>query len=163
MTDGGMYHECYMKTSYDDEQCMVNPYVQWASEDSAWHGQSGPGIACASATELQMACEGQMGMDYGGNPSYIDADTLEVIECGFAPIVEIIADSADWSAPGWFSGTLTIDNTMVSPLDCQARCFANADCDFFSYEWELTAGAMYHECYMKMSYDDEQCMVDPFV
>ena len=69
----------------------------------------------------------------------------------------------DWTAPGWFSGTLIIDETMISPLQCQATCFANADCDFFSYEWEYTAGGMYHECYMKTEYDDAECMVDPYV
>eukprot|EP01052_Picozoa_sp_SAG31_P067334 SAG31_NODE_26122_length_448_cov_0.647564_2_plen_74_part_01 len=35
---------------------------------------------------------------YGGNPSYI-ADDGSVVECGYAPIVEIIADHADWNAP----------------------------------------------------------------
>ena len=99
---------------------------------------------------------------YGGNPSYI-ADDGSVVECGYAPIVEIIADHADWQAPGWFSGTLTIDETMVSPLDCQARCFANTECEYFSYEWEMADGGMYHACYMKTSYDDESCMVDPYV
>ena len=52
---------------------------------------------------------------------------------------------------------------MISPLQCQARCFNNADCDYFAYEWELTAGEMYHECYLKTEYDDAQCMVNPYV
>eukprot|EP01050_Picozoa_sp_SAG11_P016374 SAG11_NODE_2229_length_3658_cov_3.278730_1_plen_292_part_00 len=117
------------------------------------------------------ACGGQIGMDYGGNPSYTAADGTEV-ECGFAPIVMIIADHAHWPAPGWFSGTLTIDATMNSPIDCQARCFNNADCNCFSYEWELTADAMYHECYLKTAYTDDNtgadvdaasCMADPYV
>ena len=89
MTGNGMYHECYLKRSYEDSDkrpeaatlCMspraqsctgtatdtsktcdlddstdgtgacpagctadpgnTNPYVTWASQDSAWHGQSG--------------------------------------------------------------------------------------------------------------------------
>jgi hypothetical protein len=44
-----------VKTDYEDERCMANPYVPWASEDPAWHGQSGPGIACgASESGLQL-------------------------------------------------------------------------------------------------------------
>ena len=70
MTAGGMYHECYLKTVYDDAACMVDPYVPWASEDAEWHGESGVGIACATPVETEMACGGQIGMDYGGNPSY---------------------------------------------------------------------------------------------
>eukprot|EP01043_Picozoa_sp_COSAG02_P075251 COSAG02_NODE_15433_length_1172_cov_0.697111_1_plen_270_part_10 len=83
--------------------------------------------------------------------------------CGYAPIVEIVADHADWPAPGWYSGPMTVDATMDSPLECQARCFQNSNCDYFSYEWELTAGVMYHECYLKTEYDDANCMVDPYV
>ena len=73
----------------------------------------------------------------------------DAVSCGFAPIVAIYADSADWPAPGWYSGELTIDPNMDSPLECQARCEATAACTYFSYEWEITAGASYHECYMK--------------
>ena len=115
-------------------------------------------------------------MDYGGNPSYIDSSGNE-ISCGYAPIVAIVADSADWQAPGWFGGTLIIDEYMNSPLMCQTMCVDNADCDYFSYEWELTAGGMYHECYLKTEYSNEggshgdvsagvdaaACMADPYV
>eukprot|EP01050_Picozoa_sp_SAG11_P005908 SAG11_NODE_435_length_9493_cov_21.529806_3_plen_674_part_00 len=163
LTDGAMYHECYLKSEYEDASCMVNPYVPWGSEDSAWHGQSGPGIACASETELVAACESFIGMDYGGNPSYVHPETSEVISCGYAPIVEIIADHADWPAPSWYSGDLTIDPELVTPFECQALCFASEDCDYFSYEWELTDGGMYHECYLKSEYEDANCMVDPYV
>ena len=84
-------------------------------------------------------------MEYGGNPSYTDSNG-DSVSCGYAPIVAIYADSADWNAPGWYGGELIIDETMWSSFECQARCFNNADCDFYSYEWEWTAGAMYHEC-----------------
>ena len=160
LTGGNMYHECYLKTSYEDAECMVDPYVPWVSDDPVWYGQSGPGANCNAPTEN--ACSGQIGMDYGGNPSYTDASGAEV-SCGYAPVVELVADHADWPAPGWYSGPLTIDAGMDSPLECQARCLANADCDFFSYEWELTAGSMYHECYLKTSYEDAECMVYPYV
>jgi hypothetical protein len=158
LTAGGMYHECYLKQEYTDELCMVDPYVTWASEDAQWHGQSGPGIACATPVETEMACGGQIGMDYGGNPIGTDG-----VECGYAPVVTIFADHADWPAPGWYSGPLVVDETLVSPLQCQARCFATAECDFFSYEWELTAGGMYHECYLKSGYAEERCSSQPYV
>jgi len=160
LTANGMYHECYLKSSYADENCMVDPYVPWASEDAYWHGQSGPGIACTPPEAN--ACESRIGMDYGGNPSYVDYIGATV-SCGYAPIVTIVADHADWQAPGWFGGTVLRDATMDSPLECQRACFNNMECDFFSYEWELTAGGMYHECYLKTSYDDPMCMVDPYV
>ena len=109
---------------------------------------------------------------HSGNPNYVDETSGATVECGYAPIVAIVADHADWTAPGWFSGTLIIDETMVSPLQCQALCFSNADCDYFSYEWEYTAGGMYHECYMKYAYTDDNtdaaidaasCMAAPYV
>ena len=98
--------------------------------------------------------------DYGGNPSYVDY-VGNTVSCGFAPIVTIVADHADWQAPGWFGGTVLRDATMDSPYECQAMCFNNMECDYFSYEWELTAGGMYHECYLKTEYDDPMCMIDP--
>jgi hypothetical protein len=113
---------------------------------------------------LEHACSSLVGMDYGGNPIGTNGQ-----ECGYAPIVEIVADHADWSAPGWYSGSLTIDAAMVSPMQCQARCLLNADCDFFSYEWEYTLNGMYHECYLKTAYldasgnIDANCMADPYV
>ena len=131
---------------------MVNPYVPWASQDTQWHGQSGPSIACASPTELAVACGGQVGMDFGGNPTGADGTA-----CGFAPVVAIYADHADWQAPGWYGGPVLVDAGMSSPADCQAACLLADGCDFFSYEWELTAGAMYHECYLKEDYDTANC------
>ena len=78
------------------------------------------------------------GMDYGGGGA-----------CGYAPVITIIADHADWPAPGWYSGTVERDATMTSPEQCQVACQAEALCDFFSYEWEFTNGDYYHECYLK--------------
>jgi len=132
-------------------------------------GESGEGVPCAPPG--QNSCGGQIGMDYGGNPSYTDSNG-DSVSCGYAPIVVIYADHADWNAPGWYGGDLTIDASMDNPMECQARCFLNADCDFFSYEWELTADGMYHECYLKTSYTDDNtdanvdaasCMADPYV
>ena len=109
---------------------------------------------------------------HSGNPSYIDEASGDIVECGYAPVIAIVADHADWPPPSWFSGTLIIDETMVSPLQCQTLCFTTAECDYFSYEWEYTAGGMYHECYLKYAYTDDntpadidaaRCMVDPYV
>ena len=50
-------------------------------------------------------------MDYGGNPSYTDSNGNEV-SCGYAPIVVIYADHADWNAPGWYGGPLVVDASM---------------------------------------------------
>jgi hypothetical protein len=132
LTADAMFHECYLKTAYADAQCMVNPYVPWASEDAQWHGQSGPGISCT--VPATNACGGQLGMDYGGNPSYTAADGTDV-SCGYAPTVAIVADSADWPAPGWYNGPLVIDAAMDSPFECQARCFMSSDCDYFSCKY----------------------------
>ena len=113
-----MYHECYLKEAYTDENtdanvdaasCMANKYVNWASNDAVWHGQSGPSANCNPP--LENACSGQIGMDYGGNPSYTDANG-DSVNCGYAPIVVIYADHADWNAPGWYSGPLVVDASM---------------------------------------------------
>jgi len=124
-----------VKTGYTEPRCQANPYVSWGSENPAWHGQSGVCIACSSATELEPACDGQMGMDYGGNPMGSDG-----VECGFAPTVAIIADNNDFSPPGWYTGPMVVDPGMASPLQCQHRCYENPDCDFFAYKF-LFSGA----------------------
>ena len=80
----------------------------------------------------QNSCGGMLDMDYGGNPSYFDVATNATVSCGYAPVVELVADSAAWPAPGWYSGPLTIDDTMDSAFECQARCLANAACDYYS-------------------------------
>jgi hypothetical protein len=99
-----------------------------------------------------------MGMDYGGNPTGTDG-----VECGYASTVAIFSDHADWPAPGWYGGPLFADAAMNSPLACQRRCFASSACDYFSYEWELTAGGMYHECYLKEGYAEARCQANPYV
>jgi Cu/Zn superoxide dismutase len=152
-----MNHECHMKGAYTEERCTANPYVPWGSEDLLWHGQSGPGIACSTATELEPACEGLIGMDYGGNPMGTDG-----VECGYAPVAAVIADSEDWAAPSWYKGAVTRDATMTSPFECQVRCYAEPSCDFFSYEWALTGEIMYHECYLKEGYTEERCTANPY-
>ena len=81
------------------------------------------------------ACNGQLGMDYGGNPSYFDVAANVTVSCGYANVVELVADHMDWPAPGWYSGVLTIDASMNSPIACQARCLANVDCDYFSCKY----------------------------
>ena len=63
--------------------------------------------------------------------------------------------------PNWLHGPATVRPSLNSASACQAECAAFEGCDFFSYEWELTAGGMYHECYLKTEYDDPMCMIDP--
>ena len=91
--------------------------------------------------------------------------------CGYADVVALIADHADWPAPGWYSGVVTRDSAMTSPAQCQVLCLQTDGCDFFSCkphasgvfvgniahaavllstdEWEYTNGDYYHECYLK--------------
>ena len=64
------------------------------------------------------------GMDYGGGGS-----------CGYAPVVALIADHADWPAPGWYSGVVTRDSAMTSPAQCQVLCQQTDGCDFFSCKY----------------------------
>ena len=81
-------------------------------------------------------------MDYGGNPMGMVADgkgagmVSDGVPCGYAPVLTAYVDSADWTLPAWMTADLIIDAEMNSPLDCQARCLASAECDFFSYEFE---------------------------
>ena len=96
-------------------------------------------------------------MDFGGRPSD------QSIPCGYADTLIIFADHADWGAPSWYSGDVTVDATMDSPFECQARCAQTDECDYFSYEWEETpmnSGNYYHECYLKMSYDNPNSSAD---
>ena len=83
------------------------------------------------------------GVDYGGNTN----------PCGYAPVVAIAVNNASFSFPGWFSGEQVFDTTMTSAEACQALCAARTDCDFFSYEKEITGGTEYRECYMKTAHD----------
>ena len=105
--EGGSHGD--VDSGVDAALCMADPYVPWLSDDPQIHMQSGPGIACTPP--VSNACLGQLGMDYGGNPSYTDSNGNEV-SCGYAPIVAIYADHADWNAPGWYSGPLVVDASM---------------------------------------------------
>ena len=76
LTAGGMYHECYLKEAYTDDNtdanvdaasCMENKYVNWASSDAVWHGQSGPSANCNPP--LENACSGLIGMESVRNAS----------------------------------------------------------------------------------------------
>ena len=49
----------------------------------------------------------------------------DVVSCGYAPIVAIVADHDDWPAPGWYGGTITRDATLVSPQQCQVCLITN--------------------------------------
>jgi hypothetical protein len=97
-------------------------------------------------------------MDYGGNPMGTDG-----APCGYAPVVTVYADNMDWIPPTWFRDSVQYDPTMVSPFECQVRCLAESECDFFSYQWALTGEVMFHECYLKTGYTEERCTANPYV
>ena len=49
-------------------------------------------------------------------------------------------------------------NTLLADAGaCQDLCDATPGCDFFSYEWEETDGAQYHECYLKQGFSFDEC------
>jgi hypothetical protein len=85
-----------------------------------------PPATCEGWTSQCILC----GMDFGGSPG----------SCGYADTLAIFADSADWSAPSWYSGNVTLDETMDSPFECQTRCGQTENCDYFSYESEAVLG-----------------------
>jgi hypothetical protein len=100
------------------------------------------------------------GMDYGGRKT-LDSGFV----CDYAAIIEIYTDSVDWAEqhkPGWYSGTLTPDETMTTPYECQKRCAATEGCVAFAYEYERTAtdggeyDAYYHECYLKTAFTHQK-------
>ena len=64
--------------------------------------------------------------------------------------------------PSWYSGDILIDYSLQSAADCQRLCSAHPACDYFSYEWEATNGAYWHECFMKDGFADGSCS-DPYV
>ena len=92
------------------------------------------------------------GMDYGGE----GWNTETGVHCGYAPVLAIIADKPQFARPAWATRDavpLSIDGSMDSPEECQARCNANAECAFFSYKWEQQpSGGFFHQCYLKPHY-----------
>ena len=91
--------------------------------------------------------------DYGG----YGASQADGTSCGYAPMMAIVLNNDRAGIPSWFSGTNITDPTMTSAEACQKWCSIYDSCDFFSYEWELTAGGMYHECYLKQGYSYTEC------
>ena len=76
----------------------------------------------------------QANMDYGGRGWH----TISGIECPFAPVIAIIADSPDFQHPAWATRDavpITLDGSMDSAEECQARCGANPTCDYFSCKY----------------------------
>ena len=121
------YHECYLKLKY--ENCAVpleQQYVAWTSDDPNYYAASGPARCPDGSTSCIIPS-----VDFGGN--------LE--GCGNAPVMGIATNSAEWVAPGWFSGPVSTHMGLSSAEGCQAICqgFTDADgnaCEYFSYEWE---------------------------
>jgi len=116
----------YMPTDFATNACGLN---SCSAEELSW------GLGDAFSCIFN-------GADYGGNNPL----------CGFAgnPTDAYYVNDAAWEAPGWYSGTVTVDETMTSPQACQALCAAHSECDFFSYEFELGV----HECLFKLALTD---------
>jgi hypothetical protein len=106
-------------------------------------------------TATEHGCGGRVNFDYGGNPSYRDGGG-NMVECGYAPILAIIASEPDWQPLAWWTGPVERDASMDSGLQCQIHCAALEGCAFYSYEWEYTSGVYAHECYLKSPFGDNE-------
>ena len=53
-----------------------------------------------------------------------------------------------------FPPPVQVDPELDSLEDCQQKCQEQWNCDFFTYQWEMTGGEMVHKCYLKASYDN---------
>lgn len=120
------------------------------------------GDGCATTCH---ACSSMLHMDYGGNPTVVD-NAGTAVECGYAPIVLIIASDPAFDGFSFYDGEIIIDSTLDSPLACQNRCYEHPDCDFFGYEHEYVDhdgdSVLYHKCYLKQGYDDVNCASNPY-
>ena len=88
-----------------------------------------------------------VGMDYGGSPH----------SCGYATIIVIYSDTSAFPVPGWYSGPVMYNTLLSNAGACQDLCSGTPGCDYFAYEWEETAGARHHECYLKQGYAYNEC------
>ena len=139
----GLYaHECFLKAAYVGcTAAATDPmagYGTWTSSDPGWVGHSGPEVCYPSPLAVPDRSCLLVGMDYGGSPH----------SCGYATIIVIYSDTPAFPAPGWYSGAVAYNTLLTSAGACQDLCSATPGCDFFAYEWEETAGARHHECYL---------------
>ena len=151
VADGVYGHECFLKAAYVNctaaESDPMAGYGVWSSSDPGWVGHSGPEVCPGDQQAVADRSCLLTGMDYGGNPH----------SCGYATTIVIYSDSSAFPTPGWYSGPVMYNTLLVDAGACQDLCEATPGCDFFSYEWEETAGARHHECYLKQGYSYNEC------
>ena len=156
----GVYgHECFLKAAYVNcTAALTDPmagYGTWTSSDPGWVGHSGPEYCYPAPDAVPDRSCLLVGMDYGGNPN----------SCGYAEIVIIYSDNSNFPTPSWYPAYVAAGqsapvqyNTLLSSAGaCQDLCSATPGCDYFAYEWEETASARFHECYLKRGYSYAEC------
>jgi hypothetical protein len=117
-----LYHECYMKLSYDDCRIPLDQqYTPWSSDNPAEKRAAGP----ASCIDGSRSCILES-HDFGGS----------IGDCGYAPLIAIAVNNAGWLPPGWFDGPVTVHPSLQNAETCQDVCKNDGRCEFFSYEWE---------------------------
>eukprot|EP01045_Picozoa_sp_COSAG04_P017039 COSAG04_NODE_1477_length_6575_cov_1.852532_2_plen_512_part_00 len=112
-------------------------------------------LASTHARDEVHACLGEIGKDYGNGVTYTNSDGSSV-DCGHAPIVEIIVsvDGYDEHGHSFYDGPWRVETDMSSAYFCQAYCAEHPECTYFSYAPGY--------CYLKTDYPDPLCMVDPY-
>lgn len=125
--DGDSYHECYLKKKVKDN---CQEYAVWPFGDTNWRGASGPKFCPVPTSCVKPE------FDYGRKTSDM---------CDFADTVKVVANSPRYMVPSWYKGPKAVDAKLNSAFYCQSLCKANADCKFFSHEFEEG----FHECFMK--------------
>jgi hypothetical protein len=129
------FNECFMKRKY--QSCPLDLDKQYNFKGIADLGETraaGPKY-CSPPTSFSCM---KNNYDFGGNPKgYVNGT---YVKCGYAKIVGIVASSANYSAPGWFKGALSVEPTLDGPAKCQEICQRTQGCDFWSYEFEDFVG-----------------------
>eukprot|EP01051_Picozoa_sp_SAG22_P005924 SAG22_NODE_369_length_11597_cov_4.374848_1_plen_3338_part_10 len=148
----------------------VNVVVTTFGNEVSWHMDDddvyGPYENGAQDTQVFCLSEGEHVLNY--IDSYGDGwhgGSIEVVGYVDPIAVEGAGDIANFvvGAKRPAGGTLTIDGTMDSPLDCQSFCFLNEACDVFTYEWQMTKSGGRHTCYLKAFYEQAECLESPYV
>ena len=77
-----------------------------ASEAVAATECTGTATDGTSTCDLDASTDGTADCPAGCDNDAVSAIAVgDTVSCGFAPIVEIIADHADWPAPGWYENS----------------------------------------------------------
>jgi len=77
----------------------------------------------------------------------------------FSPCASAIPIPAKFDFPSWYTGATAVDPTLNGPVACRLRCAANAQCDYWSYEFEDG----YHECFLVSVLPPESASLDMYL